>query len=136
MNERVVLLIAFAVIVAVAIVVTRAFFARRDAARIGRPLDRALSVDDPGAPTVLYFFGPHCAACSAQRAALAKVREWRERLNVVAVDAARDPDLAAWAGVVTIPSTAIVDPRRGLLAVNHGFKPAEALVAQLAAAAI
>jgi thioredoxin-like negative regulator of GroEL len=80
---------------------------------------------------VLYFYGPACAACAQQRSALTSLPS--ERLNLVAVDAAGQPDLAAWAGVLTVPSTAIVDPERRLRAVNHGFRPADDLAAQLAA---
>jgi hypothetical protein len=131
--ERALLLLAAALLAAVVLLVVRAIVARRTRARLGRVLPEALRLERAGVPTVLYFYGAACAACEQQRSALATLPP--ERLNVVAVDAARRPDLAAWAGVLTVPSTAIVDRQRRLRAVNHGFRPAGDLTAQLAAIA-
>jgi hypothetical protein len=129
--ERLLLLLAAALLVAVALVVVRAVVAGRTRTRLGRALPAGLRLDRAGVPTVLYFYGAACAACSQQRRALTGLPP--ERLNLVAVDAARQPELAAWAGVLTVPSTAIVDRERRLRAVNHGFRPLDDLAAQLAA---
>jgi thioredoxin-like negative regulator of GroEL len=128
-TERVVLLLAVVIVVAVVLLVGRALVRRRTAGLLGQvlPEDVAVPAD---APTVLYFYGPACAACDTQKRALEGLA-----VNVVSVDAAREPELASWAGVMTIPSTAIVDPARRLRAVNHGFKPAQELSEQLAAIA-
>ena len=129
MSERVVLLLVVVVVVAVALLVARAAVRRRTAGLLGQVLPESVAVR-PGAPTVLYFYGPACAACDTQKRALETLS-----VDVVSVDAAREAELAAWAGVMTIPSTAIVDPARRLRAVNHGFKPAAELSEQLAAIA-
>ncbi|HEV8632855.1 MAG TPA: hypothetical protein VG370_01245 [Chloroflexota bacterium] len=133
MLERLLILLAAALVVALGVLVVRALVVGRTRARLGRTLPEGLRLDRPGVPTVLYFYGPACAACAQQRRALAGLPP--ERLNVVAVDAARRPELAAWAGVLTVPSTAIVDPQRRLHAVNHGFRSAADLATQLAAIA-
>ena len=129
MAERVLLLLAVVVVVAVVLLIARAVVRRRTAGLLGQVLPEGVMVQ-AGAPTVLYFFGPACAACESQKRALETLS-----VNVVPVDAAREPELASWAGVMTIPSTAIVDPARRLRAVNHGFKPARELSEQLAAIA-
>ena len=129
MVERVVLLLAVVVVVAVVLLVARTALRRRNAGLIGQALPEGVAVRS-GAPTVLYFYGPACAACDTQKRALETLS-----VDVVPVDAAREPELASWAGVMTIPSTAIVDPARRLRAVNHGFKPARELSEQLAAIA-
>jgi peroxiredoxin len=131
--DRVLLLVVVALIVAVAVLVVRTVVAGRTRARLGRPLPEALRLVRPGVPTVLYFYGAACAACAQQERALTSLPS--ERLNVVAVDAARQTELAEWAGVLTVPSTAIVDPQRRLRTVNHGFRPADDLAAQLASIA-
>jgi thioredoxin-like negative regulator of GroEL len=127
--ERVVLLLAVVVVVAVGVLVARAVLRRRNAGLIGQVLPEGVAVQG-GAPAVLYFYGPACAACDTQKRALETLS-----VEVVPVDAAREPELASWAGVMTIPSTAIVDPARRLRVVNHGFKPARELSEQLAAIA-
>jgi thioredoxin-like negative regulator of GroEL len=132
MTERLVLLLAVVVIVAVVLLAVRAVIAGRTAERLGRTLPHGVAVG-AGAPTVLYFYGPACPACTTQKQALDTLPS--ERVNVVPIDAAREPELASWAGVMTIPSTAIVDRGRRLRAVNHGFKPAAELSEQLAAIA-
>ena len=131
MLERALILVAAALVVIVVLLVVRALVAGRTRARLGRPLPEGLRLDRSGVPTLLYFYGAACATCAQQRRALTGLPP--ERLNVVAVDAARQPELAEWAGVLTVPSTAIVDPQRRLRAVNHGFRPTADLAAQLAA---
>jgi thioredoxin-like negative regulator of GroEL len=127
-TERLLLLLAVVAVVAVALLVVRAVVAARTARRLGRTLPEGVAVE-VGAPTILYFYGPACAACTTQRQALDALAGGQ--VNVVPVDAAREPELASWAGVMTIPSTAIVDRGRRLRAVNHGFKPAAELSEQL-----
>ena len=120
------LLLVVVAAIAVVLLVARAVVRRRTAERLGKVLPQGVAVSD-GAPTVLYFYGPACAACATQQRALETLD-----VDVVPVDAAREPELASWAGVLTVPSTAIVDRARRLRAVNHGFKPAPALAEQLA----
>lgn len=128
MAERALLLIAIVVVLAAGLLLARALVRRRTAERLGEVLPDGVAVGQTSAPTVLYFWGPACAACDSQKRALDTLG-----VDVIAVEAAREPALTSWAGVLTIPSTAIVDPARRLRAVNHGFRPAAELSEQLAA---
>jgi thioredoxin 1 len=87
----------------------------------------------PGRPAVLYFSGEGCAPChTIQKPALDELSsEYDGSLQVIEVDALRRPDLAdAW-GVLSLPTTFLIDrhgrPRR----VNHGPARADRLRAQM-----
>lgn len=133
MLERALIVLALALAVVVVVLVARAVVARQTAGRLGVALDLPLA--DASAPTLLYFYGPGCPTCATQRRAVdhlaAEHRASRGPLNVISIDAAEQRDLADWAGVLTVPSTALLDPARRLRAVNHGFQPAHALAVQL-----
>lgn len=88
----------------------------------------------PGRPAILYFTAPGCVPCQVvQRPALAELAaQFGSRLLIVEVDALQRPDLAdAW-GVLSLPTTFIIDsagrPRR----VNPGAVRAPGLRDQLA----
>ena len=78
-----------------------------------------------GRPAVVLFTTPSCAECATQRALL-------DGLRVIEVDASARPEVAARFGVLTAPSTAVLDSGGGVKAVNHGFAGAEKLAVQLA----
>lgn len=86
-----------------------------------------------GAPAILYFTTPDCVPCrTTQRPALDRLqRELAEGVQVVEIDATIQPDLADYWGVLSIPTTFIIDtsgqPRR----VNHGVTSAAKLKQQL-----
>ncbi|MBM4419427.1 MAG: hypothetical protein FJ033_14125 [Chloroflexi bacterium] len=128
--ERVVIVALVAALFVAASLGVRTWVRRATDSRLGRVLAHPVRLDDPTLPTIIYFFGQRCGACSAQRAELSLL-PGNARANVVAVDAHESADLAGWAGVLTVPSTAVIDPRRRLLAVNHGFVPATTLVSQI-----
>jgi hypothetical protein len=128
--ERLALLVGVALVAALIVYVVRRWLAARAAARAGAALPADLPIEHSGAPTVVYFYGAGCPACPTQRAALESLKE-RAPLNVVPIDAAADGRLAEWAGVLTVPSTALVDPAGRLQRVNHGFRSADELADQL-----
>jgi len=132
-TERLLLVAALVVLVVVATVVVRAAVARRTRARLDRALPASVALAEPGAPTVVYFYGAGCPTCPSQRTQLDRLAERVAPLNLVPVDAAADAALAAWAGVLTVPSTALVDRAHRLRRVNHGFRSADELAEQLAA---
>ena len=106
---------------------TRAVLARaRTASRNSSP---ALT----GSPSILYFTTPDCAPCkTVQRPALERVKNvLGERLQVVEVDAYEHPDLAKKWGVLSVPTTFILDSRGTPQHVNHGATAAEKLIKQL-----
>jgi len=87
----------------------------------------------PGVPAILYFTTPDCAPCkTVQRPALHTLQEeLGDGLQVIEVNAVEQPDLADYWGVLSVPTTFIIDstgqPRR----VNHGVARVEKLRKQL-----
>jgi hypothetical protein len=82
---------------------------------------------------ILYFSTESCTQCRVQQVpALAQLRqELGPAVEVVAVDAARNPDLTSQFGILTVPSTVVFD-RSGVRAVNLGYASAARLREQLA----
>ncbi len=88
-----------------------------------------------GRPTLLYFSTPGCAPCwSLQAPAVAQVEDaLGEAIRVVRVDALLQPDEAARWGVLSVPTTIILDHRGELRYFNHGYVTAEVLKRQISA---
>ena len=86
-----------------------------------------------GAPAILYFTAPGCAPCkTVQRPAIRRVQEMLgERLQVIEVDAAARPELASYWGVLSVPTTFIIDSRGRPRCVNHGVAGWEKLIKQI-----
>jgi thiol-disulfide isomerase/thioredoxin len=127
MLERLLILLA-AVVLALAAwrLVQRRAERRRDSAGL------ILLGFRPGLPAVIYFTAPGCAPCeSIQRPALAALAErFRGKLQVVEVDASRQPRLAdAW-GVLAVPTTFLIDRTGRVRRVNHGPAHEHALLDQ------
>ncbi|HSB90752.1 MAG TPA: thioredoxin family protein [Anaerolineales bacterium] len=88
-----------------------------------------------GRPAILYFTAPGCAPCeTVQRPALAAVHEaFGDRLQIFEVDATVQPKLAdAW-GVLSVPTTFLIDSHGRPRRVNHGPTRMRPLVQQLEA---
>ncbi len=88
-----------------------------------------------GKPAILYFTSPGCVPCiTIQRPALTHLlAAFGSRLQVLEVDATEHPRLAdAW-GVLSVPTTFIIDARGRPRGVNHGATRADRLASQLAA---
>lgn len=96
-------------------------------------LSRYLPGWQPGRPVILYFTTPDCAPCrTIQRPALQRVQaEWGDRLQVIEVDATRHADLAKRWGVLSVPTTFLLDTTGKPRFVNHGVTRAEHLMEQL-----
>ncbi|MFZ6019141.1 MAG: thioredoxin family protein [Chloroflexota bacterium] len=96
-------------------------------------LSRYLPGWQPGRPVILYFTTPDCAPCrTIQRPALQRVQaEWGDRLQVIEVDATRYADLAKRWGVLSVPTTFLLDTSGKPRFVNHGVTRAEHLMDQL-----
>lgn len=101
--------------------------------RYRRPGARDLLTLSRGRPLVLAFSTPDCVPCrTQQKPALAELqRRYPARLAVREVDAAAEPGLAERFGIMTVPSTVVVDGRGRILAINHGLATWEKLAAQL-----
>lgn len=87
----------------------------------------------PGRPAILYFSSPGCIPCqAAQEPALdALESELGAGLQVIKIDATAEPAIADQWGVLSVPTTFVIDhlgrPRR----VNHGVASTAWLRAQL-----
>lgn len=84
-------------------------------------------------PLVLAFSTPECVPCrTQQKPALEELlRRYPNRLEVRAVDATIEPDLAERFGIMTVPTTVVVDRRGRIVAINHGVARWEKLATQL-----
>ncbi len=86
-----------------------------------------------GLPAILYFSTPECVPCrAAQEPAFETLLgELGARLQVIQIDATAQPAVADYWGVLSVPTTFVIDhlgrPRR----VNHGVASARKLSGQL-----
>jgi thioredoxin 1 len=86
-----------------------------------------------GKPVILYFTTPTCVPCkTVQRPALQRLKDQvGEKLQVVEIDASLQPDVASNWGVMSVPTTFIIDGEGDPKHVNHGVAPYEKLQKQL-----
>lgn len=86
-----------------------------------------------GKPTLLYFTTPNCAPCKTiQRPVVNIIREnLGERIQVIEIDATAQPQLASVWGVMSVPTTFIIDQTGKPRHVNHGVASSEKLHRQL-----
>jgi thioredoxin 1 len=94
---------------------------------------RGLEGFTPGKPAVLYFTTPQCIPCKTQqRPALAKLTEQvGSQVQIIQVDATEHPDLADYWGVLSVPTTFIIDSKGQPRGINHGVASTEKLLKQL-----
>ena len=87
----------------------------------------------PGLPAILYFTTPDCAACiSVQKPALARIQNnLGNQLQIVEINAYEQPDLAKEWGVMSVPTTFLIDASGAARQVNYGVTPAEKLMEQI-----
>jgi thioredoxin 1 len=82
-------------------------------------------------PRVLYFRSDHCTSCETQAELLAELdAEMRGIIEPVDVDA--EPDRAQAYGVLTLPTTLVMDPSGEVQQINYGVTKPEKLRKQLA----
>ena len=87
----------------------------------------------PNKPVIVYFTTPDCAPCkTVQRPALQKVTNLLgDEVDIVEIDASERPDLAKTWGVMSVPTTFLLDARGEARFVNNGVTRAEKLIEQL-----
>ncbi len=87
----------------------------------------------PKKSVIVYFTTPTCAPCkTVQRPAIQRVTELLgENVQVVEIDATERPDLAKTWGVMSVPTTFLLDARGEARYVNNGVTRAEKLMEQL-----
>jgi thiol-disulfide isomerase/thioredoxin len=86
-----------------------------------------------GTPAILYFTTPTCVPCkTVQRPAIQQVQKTLgERIQIIEIDASDRMDLANEWGVMSVPTTFIIDKNGQPRQINHGVARAEKLLAQL-----
>ena len=119
----------FAIGIAAYWLVNRVILSRARGRRLGLESIR------PGVPAILYFTAPGCAPCrTVQRPALSRLKEiLGDGVQVIEVDASARPDLADYWGVLSLPTTFVIDSKGRPRSVNHGAARAEKLLRQIEA---
>ncbi len=102
----------------------------RRAAHRGKSAELELGA---GVPAILYFTTPDCVPCrTIQGPAIEELREqFGDRLRIIKVDASQRADLANSWGVLSVPTTFIIDAQGQPRHVNNGVTPAARLRRQL-----
>lgn len=87
----------------------------------------------PRKPVIVYFTTPDCVPCKTiQRPALDKLSNmFGDGLHVVEIDATERPDLAKTWGVMSVPTTFLLNSRGEARYVNNGVARAEKLIQQV-----
>lgn len=87
----------------------------------------------PDKPVLVYFTTPDCAPCKTiQRPAIDRVSTMLgENLQVIEIDATERPDLAKVWGVMSVPTTFVLDAHGAARYVNNGIARAEKLLEQI-----
>ena len=89
-----------------------------------------------GRPAVLYFTTPGCVPCKTmQQPALGELRTMvGDALQIIEVDASQQTATADYWGVLSVPTTFVIDSHGEPRSVNHGVATAKVLLDQLQAA--
>jgi thiol-disulfide isomerase/thioredoxin len=87
----------------------------------------------PDKPAIVYFTTPDCVPCKTiQRPALNKLSNLMgDKLEVIEIDATQRPDLAKQWGVMSVPTTFLLDSGGKARFVNNGVARVEKLMEQL-----
>jgi thioredoxin 1 len=133
MGERILLLLALGLLLAVAALAWRRYQAHQ-AGRLSLAdlPNELLGLSLGQGPAVLYFTTDTCAQCRFQQApALARVQARRPDLQLVQLDAIDHRALADYYHVMTVPTTVVLNAYRRPVAINHGLAGDDRLMAQL-----
>jgi thioredoxin 1 len=86
---------------------------------------------DGGRPTVLYFTTAECAQCRLQQTPILVQLQAKVDVAVHKFDAIEQEALARVYGVMTVPTTVVLDAELRPVAVNHGVTPLQKLRGQV-----
>lgn len=86
-----------------------------------------------GLPALVYFTTPGCVPCkTVQRPTIERMKaSYGKWFQVIEVDASQQPEIAQEWGVMSVPTTFIIDANGQPRYVNHGVATAEKLIQQL-----
>lgn len=131
--ERVLLFAAIVAALLVGYALLRRWQVRRLTGFIN--VDPLLADLRPGTPTIVYFTSPTCAPCLAQQKPALRVllSDLGEGVQVIEVDASAEPEAASRWGVMSVPTTFVLDAQGQPRQVNHGLVGADKLRRQVLA---
>ncbi len=95
---------------------------------------RILAQPTAGQPALLYFRSEGCAVCPTQARYLEEVlaREGGNgRFSLQTINVDHEPDRAAQYGVMTLPTTMLLDAAGKVREINYGLTPAHKLQQQI-----
>jgi thiol-disulfide isomerase/thioredoxin len=102
---------------------------------LARARNHANALPEPlqNKPTIVYFTTPDCAPCkTVQRPALQRLTDLLgERLHVIEIDATQHPEVAQKWGVMSVPTTFLLDEKGAAKYVNNGVTRLEKLLEQV-----
>ena len=85
-----------------------------------------------GIPQLFFFTAERCAQCHSQKRVVeALAARFGEHLHVERIDAGASPEVARQYGILTVPSTVVVDADGTIRAINYGLTSAHQLEQQL-----
>lgn len=117
--ERLVIVGLFALLVGV-LRLALPVWSRRTARHLRLDAEGASRWD--GRPQLVYFWSEECRQCRVQGAAVRRLEaELGDAVVVRWINALREPELAAHYGVLTLPTTVVIDGHGQVVAVNHGY---------------
>jgi thiol-disulfide isomerase/thioredoxin len=91
---------------------------------------RALGLRD--GPAIVAFSTSECAQCRLlQKPALNELQMLVPGVQILQVDATAHPEVAAAFGVLTVPTTVVLDGQQRPVATNNGYAPAARLYQQI-----
>lgn len=133
MIERVLILSSFVLLVVVVAFAWRLAQQRHLATLARRAAIDGGSSGEEGLPTILYFTTPDCAQCRLRQTPILEqlLSELGHPVVLRKVDALEHEDLARRYGVLTVPTTVILDAAGRPRAINHGLVTADRLRRQL-----
>lgn len=133
MIERALILAAFALVMAAMALAWRMAQPRRLTALAERTAPDVSHPGGEGLPTILYFTTPDCVQCRLRQMPILEqlLSELGHPVVLRKVDALEHEDLARRYGVLTVPTTVILDATGRPRAINHGLATADRLRSQL-----
>ncbi len=90
-------------------------------------------LDNPAKNIIVYFSTPDCVACkTAQAPALQQLKNYLHNdLVVVEINAYENPELASQWGILTVPTTVLLDKKGEPKTINYGTTSFQKLLTQI-----
>jgi len=131
MLERLLILLFAALLVGIGWMLLRWLLAWRLERISRKPVANGLGAvihgDVSGAPTLLYFSTNQCAQCRFQQSPILDRLASATTMDIVKIDAIESRELADYYGILTVPSTVLLNAQRKPVAINHGLAHFEKL---------